>query len=172
MGLTRIFTSTREPRRFEIDINRSAVNLPRSAFRYEKSPPPRSHFEHGRPARSVRRAPASLRFPPPEVPSTARYWRSRDQGREIRSHYRAPTQLFGFHLRASFNCFNRSLTRLNGCCGLDGCDGSNLVCARGHEVATEVAPVSAPARFRERRIRYGLALGLAAMRNRVMTRSK
>ena len=35
---TRIFTSTREPRRFKIDINRSAVNLPRSAFRIrEKS---------------------------------------------------------------------------------------------------------------------------------------
>ena len=27
--------------------------------------------------------------------------------------------------------------RLNGCCGLDGCDGPNLVCAMGHEVATE-----------------------------------
>src|SRR5436309_5617343 len=27
-GRTRIFTSTREPRRFKIDINRSAVNLP------------------------------------------------------------------------------------------------------------------------------------------------
>jgi hypothetical protein len=37
-GRTRIFTSTREPRRFKIDINRSAVNLPRSAFRIrEKS---------------------------------------------------------------------------------------------------------------------------------------
>jgi hypothetical protein len=27
--------------------------------------------------------------------------------------------------------------RLNGCCGLDGCDGKNLVCLNGHEVATE-----------------------------------
>jgi hypothetical protein len=27
--------------------------------------------------------------------------------------------------------------RLNGCCGLDGCDGPNLVCENGHEVATE-----------------------------------
>lgn len=27
--------------------------------------------------------------------------------------------------------------RLNGCCGLDGCDGLNRVCVEGHEVATE-----------------------------------
>lgn len=27
--------------------------------------------------------------------------------------------------------------RLNGCCGLDGCNGKNLVCLNGHEVATE-----------------------------------
>jgi hypothetical protein len=27
--------------------------------------------------------------------------------------------------------------RLNGCCGLDGLDGYNLVCANGHEVGTE-----------------------------------
>jgi len=27
--------------------------------------------------------------------------------------------------------------RLNGCCGLDGCDGPNLVCVNGHEIATE-----------------------------------
>jgi hypothetical protein len=27
--------------------------------------------------------------------------------------------------------------RLNGCCGLDGCDGFNKVCINGHEVATE-----------------------------------
>ena len=32
-GRTRILTSTREPRRFKIAINRSAVNLARSAFR-------------------------------------------------------------------------------------------------------------------------------------------
>jgi hypothetical protein len=29
------------------------------------------------------------------------------------------------------------LRRLNGCCGLDGCDGYNLVCINGHEVGTE-----------------------------------
>jgi hypothetical protein len=28
-------------------------------------------------------------------------------------------------------------SRLNGCCGLDGCDGPNKVCMNGHEVATE-----------------------------------
>lgn len=28
-------------------------------------------------------------------------------------------------------------SRLNGCCGLDGCDGLNQVCKNGHEVATE-----------------------------------
>ena len=27
--------------------------------------------------------------------------------------------------------------RLNGCCGMDGCDGLNLLCEQGHEVATE-----------------------------------
>jgi len=27
--------------------------------------------------------------------------------------------------------------RLNGCCGLDGCDGLNTLCSNGHEVATE-----------------------------------
>jgi hypothetical protein len=27
--------------------------------------------------------------------------------------------------------------RLNGCCGLDGCDGPNLVCLEGHEAGTE-----------------------------------
>ena len=27
--------------------------------------------------------------------------------------------------------------RLKGCCGLDGCDGPNLVCACGAEIATE-----------------------------------
>jgi hypothetical protein len=27
--------------------------------------------------------------------------------------------------------------RLNGCCGLDGCDGPNLTCQNGHEVGTE-----------------------------------
>jgi len=29
------------------------------------------------------------------------------------------------------------LHRLNGCCGLDGLDGYNLLCANGHEVGTE-----------------------------------
>lgn len=27
--------------------------------------------------------------------------------------------------------------RLNGCCGLDGCDGRNLLCANEHEIGTE-----------------------------------
>src|SRR5687767_4153078 len=27
--------------------------------------------------------------------------------------------------------------RANGCCGLDGCDGPNLVCGAGHEIGTE-----------------------------------
>jgi hypothetical protein len=27
--------------------------------------------------------------------------------------------------------------RLNGCCGLDGCDGPNLICPNGHEIGTE-----------------------------------
>ncbi|ROP27666.1 hypothetical protein [Couchioplanes caeruleus] len=29
------------------------------------------------------------------------------------------------------------LSRRNGCCGLDGCDGPNLVCDCGNEIATE-----------------------------------
>jgi len=28
-------------------------------------------------------------------------------------------------------------SRRQGCCGLDGCDGRNVVCANGHEVGTE-----------------------------------
>jgi hypothetical protein len=28
-------------------------------------------------------------------------------------------------------------SRINGCCGLDGLDGLNQLCANGHEVATE-----------------------------------
>ena len=28
-------------------------------------------------------------------------------------------------------------SRLNGCCGHDGCDGMNRVCINGHEIATE-----------------------------------
>lgn len=27
--------------------------------------------------------------------------------------------------------------RLNGCCGLDGCDGLNKTCINGHEIGTE-----------------------------------
>ena len=27
--------------------------------------------------------------------------------------------------------------RLNGCCGLDGLDGLNLICSNGHEIGTE-----------------------------------
>ena len=29
------------------------------------------------------------------------------------------------------------LGRLNGCCGLDGCDGPNTLCDNGHEIGTE-----------------------------------
>lgn len=29
------------------------------------------------------------------------------------------------------------LRRLNGCCGLDGCNGINTICAQGHEIGTE-----------------------------------
>ena len=29
--------------------------------------------------------------------------------------------------------------RLNGCCGLDGCNGINKMCKNGHEVATEMS---------------------------------
>ncbi len=29
------------------------------------------------------------------------------------------------------------LRRLNGCCGLDGLDGPNLLCENGHEIGTE-----------------------------------
>jgi len=28
-------------------------------------------------------------------------------------------------------------SRLNGCCGLDGLDGMNLLCVNGHEIGTE-----------------------------------
>ncbi|CEG26279.1 hypothetical protein [Bacillus sp. B-jedd] len=29
--------------------------------------------------------------------------------------------------------------RLNGCCGMDGCDGNNLVCKNGHEIGVEMS---------------------------------
>jgi len=29
--------------------------------------------------------------------------------------------------------------RLNGCCGLHGCDGPNRICVNGHEIATEIS---------------------------------
>lgn len=29
--------------------------------------------------------------------------------------------------------------RLNGCCGLDGCDGPNKLCLDGHEIGTEMS---------------------------------
>ncbi len=33
--------------------------------------------------------------------------------------------------------YHADLGRLNGCCGLDGCDGMNVVCLNGHEIGTE-----------------------------------
>ena len=42
------------------------------------------------------------------------------------------------NLRDVMNLKNHSdAGRLNGCCGLDGCDGINKLCENGHEVATE-----------------------------------
>lgn len=36
------------------------------------------------------------------------------------------------------NCnYHTNQSRLNGCCGKDGCDGPNRVCVNGHEVGTE-----------------------------------
>ncbi|MCG3088364.1 hypothetical protein [Sporosarcina cyprini] len=36
------------------------------------------------------------------------------------------------------NCnYHWDQSRLNGCCGQDGCDGLNRVCINGHEVGTE-----------------------------------
>lgn len=36
------------------------------------------------------------------------------------------------------NCQNHEdQSRLNGCCGLDGCDGPNQVCVNGHEIGTK-----------------------------------
>lgn len=30
-------------------------------------------------------------------------------------------------------------SRLNGCCGKDGCDGNNIVCQNNHEIGTEMS---------------------------------
>lgn len=40
---------------------------------------------------------------------------------------------------------NRS--RLNGCCGLDGCDGPNRVCSCGAEVGTDISDCWTPRMF-------------------------
>ena len=37
--------------------------------------------------------------------------------------------------------------RLNGCCGLDGCDGINTMCINGHEIGTECSDCWMPHRF-------------------------
>ena len=34
-------------------------------------------------------------------------------------------------------CYHPNRKRTNGCCGLDGCDGRNLICINGHEIGTE-----------------------------------
>src|SRR5581483_11574713 len=104
MGRTRIFTSTREPRWFKIDINRSAVNLPRSAFRIrEKSAAAKPVWAWAARMVSSSRSRVFM-IPPPRAPSTARYRRSRGQGREIRSRYREPTPVF----RLSSECLLQS----------------------------------------------------------------
>ena len=36
------------------------------------------------------------------------------------------------------------LRRLNGCCGLDGCDGPNTECIHGHEIGTEISDCWTP----------------------------
>ena len=33
--------------------------------------------------------------------------------------------------------YHSDQSRLNGCCGYDGCDGMNRVCSKNHEIATE-----------------------------------
>lgn len=33
--------------------------------------------------------------------------------------------------------YHQDGSRLNGCCGLDGLDGLNLLCSNGHEIGTE-----------------------------------
>lgn len=38
-------------------------------------------------------------------------------------------------------------SRLNGCCGLDGCDGPNKVCLNGHEIGTEKSDCWVPHLF-------------------------
>ena len=40
--------------------------------------------------------------------------------------------------------YHHDSSRLNGCCGLDGCDGPNLLCVNGHEVATEISDCWTP----------------------------
>jgi hypothetical protein len=36
---------------------------------------------------------------------------------------------------------------LNGCCGIDGCDGINTFCPRGHEIGTEFSDCWGPHRL-------------------------
>lgn len=60
-----------------------------------------------------------------------------------------PKGFFGVNKQEYWNAAGRVLVNLgdlvgtkhsggiNGCCGLDGLDGPNLVCANGHEIGTE-----------------------------------
>ncbi len=35
--------------------------------------------------------------------------------------------------------YHQDISRLNGCCGKNGCDGNNIVCQNNHEIGTEMS---------------------------------
>lgn len=50
--------------------------------------------------------------------------------------------------RDLINCANHpNPSRRNGCCGLDGTDGPNIVCSNGHEIGTEKSDCWMPHAF-------------------------
>lgn len=54
------------------------------------------------------------------------------------SYYSGTEGAFLLNLEDAINTKHHHLrSRLNGCCGLDGCDGFNTLCMNGHEIGTE-----------------------------------
>jgi hypothetical protein len=57
---------------------------------------------------------------------------------EVGGYYTDAAGEYLVHLKDAVNVLpHPDARRRNGCCGMDGCDGRNTVCANGHEVGIE-----------------------------------